>query len=189
MAQARLQHKTPPDSNHLTPFSCPYLCHLSHSMRRGAERCRLMTVISVVVFLVDCALVEMCFNQIIAKQWMLLWFRYLQPIMFNVKDNSQTITHQTALACQAPLRWDMLLDPAAGELHFHYQGSIWTPPATLSTATFCSIAGLCISSWLLHTSLWFFSRAGDWDEGKEPCTLIRGLIWSTIVAVLWWKRA
>lgn len=73
-----------------------------------------MTVHFVVVFLVDCTLVEMCFKEIIAKQWVSLWFEYLQPITFNVKDNSQAAIRQMALACQAPLSRYLHSDPMAG---------------------------------------------------------------------------
>lgn len=69
----------------------------------------------VCIFLVDCTSVEMCFNRIIAKQCVLHRCGYLQPIMFNVEDSSQTTIHQTALGCQAPLSRDIFPDLMARE--------------------------------------------------------------------------
>lgn len=121
--------------------------------RRELVRCRLMTVHFVVVFLVDCTLVEMCFNQIIAKQWVSLWFRYLQPIMFNVRDNSQTTIRQTALACQAPPNWDMHSDPTAvSHPHSHHQGDVWSHSHVLTLPPSASLLAFI----LLHICVILF---------------------------------
>lgn len=114
-----IPHSQGPDHQHprLWPLSAlflpPPLTTLPVTVQ---QRGRLMTVHCVVSFFpIDCTLVEMCFNQIIARQCVLHWCRYLQPIMFNVEDNRQTTIHQTALACQAPLSRDVFPDPMARE--------------------------------------------------------------------------
>lgn len=100
----------------------------------------------------------MCFNQIIAKQCVLHWYRYLQPIMFNVEDNSQTTIHQTALACQAPLNRDMFLDLMAREPQLSSTRCVVdTPPTPDNLPT--PITSLYTSPVFVAISLSFSPRA------------------------------
>lgn len=102
-----------------------------------------MTVHCVVFSLVGCTLVEMCSNRIIAKQRVLHWCRYFQPILFNVEDNSHTTIHQTALVCQAPLSRDKFPDLMAREPQLSSTRCVISPS---QAAPPHSITGLYTSS-------------------------------------------
>lgn len=118
------------------------------------------------VFLVDCTLVKMYFNQMMAKQWVSLWFRCLQAIKFNVEDHSQTTIGQMALVYWAPLSQDMLPDPKAEEP--------WLPPARWHLISSSQAPPLPPSAPSSVYAIFFQTGRPRWE--RRPWTQLRGLI-------------